>query len=448
MGFQFEANISALTVFLQGLLSFLSPCVLPLLPLYLGYLSGGAKTVDESGNVHYRQGKVLANTLFFLLGISFAFFLLGMGATALGQFFSGYQIWISRIGGVFIILFGLYQLGVFRLSFLASEKRISFDPSRLGTGALSALALGFTFSFSWTPCIGPTLASVLLMATSSSTPGTAFLLIGVYTAGFCIPFLLVGLFTARLLAFFKKNQRVVRYTVKAGGVLMIAMGIMMLTGWMDQISGTLAGPASQAETSYSGENAGTAEESETEAESMTETETTQAAAKAEENADETEAAGEKEAAQTAVLPDAPNFTLTDQYGSSHTLSDYQGKTVFLNFWATWCPPCKSEIPEIQALYEDWDENSGDLVVLGIAAPNSGQEGSVEDITAFLEENGYTFPVVMDESGLVFYLYQVTAFPTTFMITEEGKIYGYVPGAMTRDIMDMIVEQTMEGSGAE
>ena len=143
MGFQIEANISALTVFFQGLISFLSPCVLPLLPLYLGYLSTGAKTVDENGQPHYRQGRVLFNTLFFVLGISFAFFLLGMGANALGHFFSDYQIWISRIGGILIILFGLFQLGIFRLGFMSSEKRFSLHLDKLGSGPLSALLLGF-----------------------------------------------------------------------------------------------------------------------------------------------------------------------------------------------------------------------------------------------------------------------------------------------------------------
>lgn len=419
MGFEIETNISALAVFLQGLISFLSPCVLPLLPLYLGYLSTGSKTADENGQVHYRQERVLINTLFFVCGISFSFFLLGMGAGALGRFFADYQIWISRIGGLLIILFGLFQLGILRLGFLSSERRFSPRFERLGSGPLSALILGFTFSFSWTPCVGPALASVLLMAAGSGNTAAAFFLIGVYTAGFCIPFLLVGLFTARLLDFFKKNRKVVSYTTKLGGILMLFMGIMMLTGWMNGLSSNLAGPpaapAPQKEES-SWEAAETSGPSDSDAASPS---------------DERE------------LPDAPEFTLTDQFGNVHTLSDYKGKTIFLNFWATWCGPCKMEMPEIQSLYEDWEENSGDLVVLGVAAPGSGQEGDVAYITAFLEDNGYTFPVLMDETGILFYQFGITAFPTTFMITEEGKVYGYVSGALSREIMDSIIEQTME-----
>ena len=126
------------------------------------------------------------------------------------------------------------------------------------------------------------------------------------------------------------------------------------------------------------------------------------------------------------------------------LSDYQGKTVFLNFWATWCGPCKMEMPDIQALYEDWDENAGELVVLGVAGPNIGQEGSAEDITAFLEENGYTYPVVMDETATLFYQYAIRAYPTTFMIDTEGNVFGYVQGAVSREVMDDIVEQTRTG----
>ena len=143
---------------------------------------------------------------------------------------------------------------------------------------------------------------------------------------------------------------------------------------------------------------------------------------------------------------APDFTLTDQNGNVHTLSDYKGQTVFLNFWATWCPPCRSEMPEIQKLYEEYGYNEGELVVLGIAAPDIGQEGDIASITAFLSENEYTFPVVMDSQGTVTFIYGIRAYPTTFMISEDGSIYGYVEGALTEDLMHSIVEQTMEANG--
>ena len=149
-------------------------------------------------------------------------------------------------------------------------------------------------------------------------------------------------------------------------------------------------------------------------------------------------------AQDASTLPAPDFTLVDQYGETHTLSDYKGKVVFLNFWATWCPPCRAEMPDIQALYEEQLlKEDAELVILGVAGPHIyGNEGSAEDIAAFLSENGYTYPTVMDTDGSLMRTYGITAFPTTFMITKEGTVAGYLPGSMTRDIMDDIIAQTM------
>ena len=126
MGFTLETGVSAAAVFLQGILSFFSPCVLPLVPLYIGYLAGGAKSVDADGTVRYKRGRVMRNTVFFVLGVSFTFFALGLGFTALGRFFSDNRALFARIGGVLIILFGLYQLGVFRSRALSTEHRWRF----------------------------------------------------------------------------------------------------------------------------------------------------------------------------------------------------------------------------------------------------------------------------------------------------------------------------------
>ena len=442
-GFNFEITISALTVFLQGILSFFSPCVLPLVPLYIGYLSGGAKTVDDDGVIHYRQGKVMLNTLFFVVGVSFAFFLLGFGFTAAGQFLSHHHQLIAKIGGVLIILFGLYQLGIFGASrFLSMERRLPLHLERMTMSPITALVLGFTFSFAWTPCVGPALTSVLLMAGSSSSAGMGFLLIGVYTLGFVIPFLGVGLFTSTLLDLFRKHQKVVRYTVKIGGVLMIFMGIMMLTGWINTLSASLSslGNGSQGTTSSSdtvGDNSQNAT-----GDVSGGTDSTPDDSSAGENSSEEEPTTEN-------LPAAPDFLLNDQFGNPHTLADYKGKTIFLNFWATWCGPCLAEMPEIQELYEDWDKNQSDLVVLGVANPVSeeypyNQDVSQEEITSFLSDNGYTYPVLMDTTGSLFAQYGVYQFPTTFMITAEGEVFGYVSGSLNREFMDSMVEQTMTG----
>lgn len=459
MNLTVETSVPVITVFLQGLLSFFSPCVLPLVPLYVSYLAGGAQKVDEDGNVHYPRKKILVNTLFFVIGISFTFFLLGFGFTALGRFFTDNRAWFARISGIIMILFGLYQLGLFgRSGAIEREHRLPFRLDRFTMNPLVALLLGFTFSFAWTPCVGPTLASVLLMASSSATSGRGFLLVGVYTLGFVLPFLAVGLFTGAVLDFFRRKRNVVRYTVKIGAVLLILMGIMTLTGFMNGITGYLSSispggtAAVQEETSGDSVPEEDSDEAPVDAETQDAAATTSAeesaaaeSAAAEESAD-AEESSEADAGQD-VIP-AIDFTLTDQYGETHTFSDYKGKTVFLNFWATWCPPCKSEMPDIQALYEKYGENEGDLIVLGVANPKTdempnNQDGTVEEVTDYLEENGLTFPVVMDTTGELFYWYGISAFPTTFMIDANGNVYGYVSGALTADMMESIVQQTME-----
>lgn len=413
MGLTITQSISALTVFVQGLLSFFSPCVLPLIPLYLGYLSGGGVHTGKDGQKVYHRGVILRNTVFFVLGISFALFLLGLGFTAAGQFFKTYETAFNIASGVIVLLFGLYQLGVFgMLPFMAGEHRLPLRLDKLSMNPLTALLMGFCFSFSWTPCIGPTLTGVLMMTASAATKVQGYWLILVYTLGFIIPFLAVGLFTGTVMAFFKKHQKVVQYTVKVGGILLVIMGVMIATGFMGSFSGMIA-------------SAGAEETAAADTVQPEETEEAQA-----------------QASDDLLYPPAPDFTLQDQYGITHTLSDYKGKTVFINFWSTWCSFCIEEMPGIQELYEELGRNQEDVVILGMVNPYPGADSETkDDIIAFLKDKHFTFPVLFDETGDSFYQYAITSFPTTFLIRADGRVMGYVPGAMRKNVMLDVIEQT-------
>ena len=441
MGFTIETGISAVTVFIQGLLSFFSPCVLPLVPLYLGYLAGGLNVGTGGGAVQAgdpgagpagpgkrERLKLFIRVLFFTLGISGAFFVLGMGASAAGSFFNDNRMLFARIGGVLVILFGLYQLGVFGSSkVLGSEHRLPLRLEKMTMSPVTALIMGFAFSFAWTPCVGPALTSVLLMAGSAETGAKGFLLIGVYTLGFILPFLAAGIFTAGLLAWFKKHMKIVRYTVKVGGVLMILMGLLMFTGKMNDITGYLSS-ASQSSTGTDADDSDSGKEDPADGEGGG------------------DAADSDDGADAAQTVRAYEFEMEDQFGNVHRLDDYKGKVIFLNFWATWCGPCRNEMPEIQMLYEEYaaQGENAEVAVIGVAGPGMGGEGSREEITAFMEENGYTYPVLMDETGEMFSYYGISAFPTTFMIDRDGNVYGYVSGQLTEDIMRSIIDQTLEG----
>ena len=448
MGFSLETSIPVLTVFVQGLLSFFSPCVLPLIPLYVGYLAGGAGVANDDGTVEYPRKKVFVNTLFFVVGVSFAFFLLGFGFTALGQFFTGNQRVFSIVAGVVMAAFGLYMLGAFgKTRVIETEHRLPFNLGRFAMNPLVALVLGFTFSFAWTPCVGPVLASVLLMASSSASAATGFALVGVYTVGFVLPFLAVGLFTGEVLRFFRTHGNVVKYTVKVGGALLIVMGVMTVTGWMNGVTSYLSSfggaPAAQEQPADQGaadvENGGGPDGS--------------GPSDGASGSDRPSGSGSADAGAASKdgMRMAPNadLVLVDQDGTEHRLSDYRGKTVFLNFFATWCGPCQREIPDIEALYRDRGENASEVVVLGVANPKTSEhpqnsDVGVDEVEAFIDEYGITYPVLMDTTGQLFSSFGVSSFPTTFMIDKDGYVFGYAAGMLTADVMDNIVDQTISG----
>ncbi|WP_297522002.1 cytochrome c biogenesis protein CcdA [uncultured Clostridium sp.] len=418
-------NFNFVLVFLEGIVSFFSPCILPLLPLYISYLAGNAKIIGEDGSVTYKRGKVFLHTLFFVLGISFAFFILGLSFSTLGSFFNSNKAIFTKIGGIFIFVMGLIQLGVIEFNFMKKERRLALDIGLSKMNFLKAFILGFTFSFAWTPCVGPALASVLVLASGAQTALTGNLLVLVYSLGFVLPFLFVGIFTTSILNFIKKNQKLLNGMIKVGGVILVVLGIMTFTGWINNVSGYLntISPNSTVNTTQD-ENKPSSSNDKVEGSSSTSNESTENGIESEKQL-------------------APDFDLVDQYGDRHKLSDYKGKVVLLNFWATWCPPCKEEMPDIEELYKEYNLNKDEVVILGVARPG-GREPDKEGISKFLKDNNYTFPTVFDESGELTNNYFINAFPTTYMIDKDSNIFGYVPGMLSKSQMKSIIEQTIAG----
>ncbi len=423
-------SISFVLVFLEGVISFFSPCIIPLIPVYMSYLAGNTEDNSAGGGPMFSRRKVFFHTVFFVLGISFAFFILGMSFTALGSFFQSKQLIFTRVAGILIIVLGLFQLGVFDFNILNRERKFHLNLNKYKANPIIAFFMGFTFSFAWTPCVGPALSSVLILASSANNSLVGNSLVLLYSLGFIIPFLLLGLFTTQALNFLRKNKKLIKYTVKVGGVILIIMGVMTFTGWMNGISGYLNTFVGNTVTQNNQQQEPINDKPETPNENSGST-------------------SQDKKGESAPIP-AIDFTLVDQYGKEHTLSDYKGKVVFLNFWATWCPPCKEEMPDIESLYKKYNNNNDEVIFLGVANPKTQYNRNTREVDKagvidFLENNNITFPVVFDETGDIFGEYNIQSLPTTFLIDKEGNIHGYAPGMLTKDIMENVITQTLEST---
>ena len=408
------SSVSLAMVFIEGLVSFFSPCVIPLIPLYMSYLAGGAKVKKEDGSEVYEKKTVMLHTLFFVLGISAAFFILGLGFSSLGSVFRESRDIMAKVGGVLIIILGLNQIGLFKIKFLNKQVKMSNKTSGKKMNPLVAFIMGFGFSFAWTPCVGPALASVLILASNASSILEGNLLVLVYALGFLIPFVVLGIFTGQTLNFIKKNPKIMNIIVKVGGVILVAMGLMLLLGTFEKFESLFNADVSPQKVEES------IEESESKVDSS----------------DEAEEESEDSQERQSMVP----IKLKDQNGNIINVEDFKGKVVFVNFFATWCPPCKEEIPDIENLYKDNGLNKNDVVVIGIAAPNQGREQDEEGVKKFIKENNITYPVLMDTSGETFNQYGAYSLPTTFIIDKDSKVYGYVAGAIPRDTMDKAITE--------
>ncbi len=431
------STLSLIGVFTAGLLSFFSPCILPLLPVYLARFAGAAKPGSQGGDAQTADGSapmdgatrdgmsfgsttlagaplgrallgralfqpaVLVQTVAFVLGLGTTFVLMGFGAGALGAVLDARVF--SVVGGFIIILLGLQQAGVLRIPFLEREARMEAGTRN---GLFGSWLLGFTFSFGWTPCVGPILASVLVLSAQGGTAWVGAGLMAVFTLGLAVPFLLLALFTNALLAFFRKLSRFLPKIRLAGGLIIIAVGIWMVA--------TNLGPALSNRNGDTGAPAGEA----------------------------TVATAEKD------------FSLPDLDGNMVQLSDYNGQKVFLKFWGSWCSVCMAGMDEFVA-YADAQAASGEVAVLTVVAPGLYGEMQSDEFRTWFRAQGYDFTVLLDEGGRVTNLYNVRGFPTNVFIDPHGAIAFSMAGGMDNTMItdvwgqiDTILEENQQQGGAD
>ena len=226
--------MNAAVAFAAGLLSFLSPCVLPLIPSYVGYLTG--MSVEE---VERRRGTAVLHGLWFVAGFSLVFVLLGAAASAVGHLLRDYQVWLGRVGGVLLILFGIYLLGILRPAFLMRERRIEL--ARKPLGYFGSGVVGFTFGAAWTPCIGPILGGILTLAATEAGLGRGVALLAVYALGLALPFLLTALLLERFLVWFQRFRPYIVWVDRIAGAMLIVLGILLVTDSFTLLAGYLLG---------------------------------------------------------------------------------------------------------------------------------------------------------------------------------------------------------------
>jgi cytochrome c-type biogenesis protein len=228
------AALGVLVAFVAGVLSFLSPCVLPLVPSYLGFLTG--MTLPQ---VSARRHRVLLHALLFVGGFSLVFILLGASATALGRALNYYQVWLQRVGGALIILFGLVCLGAFNLQLFSRERRVQLD--RKPVGYLGSALVGMAFAAGWTPCIGPVLGGILGLAATSGDVWRGMVLLAVYSAGLALPFLIAAVAIESFLDWFQRFRRFLPWVMRISGALLVLVGILLVTGEFTRMASWLQG---------------------------------------------------------------------------------------------------------------------------------------------------------------------------------------------------------------
>lgn len=224
--------------FVAGVVSFLSPCVLPLIPGYISMLSGVSMEELKAGGSAGAAGRIFSNSVAFVLGFSIVFIALGASATAVGRFLSAERSVFNVVAGIIVIIFGLHLTGLLKIPFLYRESRINAGAPKRGLAG--SFVLGFAFAFGWTPCVGPILAAILALAATRHAVFQGMFLLAVYSAGLAVPFLLTGAGVGRFIKFYGRFRRHLQVVEVASGVLLIAIGALMALNKFTLLSGYLS----------------------------------------------------------------------------------------------------------------------------------------------------------------------------------------------------------------
>ena len=225
-------TVGVLIAFGAGLLSFLSPCVLPLIPSYVTFITG--LSLDD---VQHARKAALLHGVLFVTGFTLIFLALGAGATMLGQTLLQYRDWISRIGGVVIIIFGFYLLGVLNIGFFSRERRVHLTDKPVGY--FGTMVVGVAFGAGWTPCLGPILSSILLYTSTQADFSRGMWLLLAYSLGLAVPFLLSAVAIERFTVFFQRMRRQMLWISRVSGAVMIVIGVMLVTNYFTVLASWL-----------------------------------------------------------------------------------------------------------------------------------------------------------------------------------------------------------------
>jgi cytochrome c-type biogenesis protein len=401
-----SSNITIPIAFAAGFLSFISPCVLPLVPGYISLMSGVSidRLKGEDGSRANARRAVILNSLAFNVGLSMIFISLGAAAGWLGSSFLT-NPWIRFIGGFVIVAFGLQLIGVLKIGALYKDTR--FFSQQKPRGMLGSLTLGMAFAAGWTPCIGPILGGIIGLAATSGGWKSGLILSSFYAAGLSIPFLLTGLGINQFLGFYSKFRHHLHKVEVVSGIMLMAIGLVVAFGYTTRLtSSRLAAWLPNLENWIKVEPA-------------TPSATTP----------------QPQPGNTAFQP-APDFTLSKLEGQQLRLSELRGRVVMLNFWATWCGPCRAEIPELNAMQRDLKEQG--LTIIGV-----DWDDTVEGVREFQQELPQDYTVVLGGEEVQSLFGGIPSLPTTYIIDRDGRIRQKIIGARGRSVFEAAIKPLLD-----